>query len=82
MKDTDIIVTDWRAPISSLYSSGEVEIINVKLGNLTSKYLNFEGIYTAYHLSKKNWVSIILNDTLKDEEIMNLVAISYKHSSK
>ena len=54
MKDTDIIVTDWRAPISSLYSSGEVEIINVKLGNLTSKYLNFEGIYTAYHLSKKN----------------------------
>lgn len=35
------------------------------------------GIYPSYHLSKKSWISIILDDTLSDKEIMNLVDLSY-----
>lgn len=54
-----------------------VEVINVKLDNLVEKYLNKKGIYKAYHMSKKNWVSIILDDALNDNEIMELVDISY-----
>jgi len=54
-----------------------VEVINVKLDELVDNYLNKEGIYKAYHMAKKNWVSIILDDTLTDNEIMDLVDISY-----
>lgn len=54
-----------------------VEVINLKLDELVETYLKKKGIYKAYHMSKKNWVSIILDDTLKDSEIMDLVDISY-----
>lgn len=62
-------------------SSGRIEILNVKLDNHVEEYIKEKGIYPAYHMSKKSWVSIILDDTLSDEEIMNLVDTSYKLAS-
>ena len=59
----------------------EVESINLKLDNLTNDYLNNTGIYPAYHMSKKNWVSIILDNTLQDNEIIKLIDISYNNSN-
>lgn len=44
------------------------------------KYLKQRGIYPAYHLSKKSWISIILDNTLSDDEIMKLIDISYENS--
>lgn len=58
--------------------NGEIEIINLKLDDIT--YLKQKGIYPAYHMNKKSWVSIILDDTLTDKEIMDLVDISYELS--
>ena len=55
-----------------LDKSGEIEILNVKLDDEVEKYLKKKGIYPSYHLSKKSWVTIILDDTLKDDEITNL----------
>lgn len=57
---------------------GTIEIMNVKLDNLD--YLKVNGIYEAYHMNKKHWVSIVLDDTLKDNDIMKLIDISYKFS--
>lgn len=58
--------------------NGEVEIINLKLDeNKISKMLNKKGFYNAYHMNKKDWISIILNDTLKDDEIIELLEESY-----
>ena len=58
--------------------SGEVEIINVKLtANKIQKLLKEKGFYEAYHMSKTDWISIILNDTLKDGEIETLLDESY-----
>ena len=54
---------------------GEIEILNLKLDD--KNYLQAKGIYSAYHMNKKSWVSIILDETLTDEEIMKLVEISY-----
>ena len=74
----------WYAIIMNLdlskldSGSGEVEIINIKLDEEKIKELLKEkGFYKAYHMSKKDWISIILNDTLKDEEIINLLDESY-----
>ena len=62
--------------------SGEIEVLNVKLGDDIQNYIGIEGIYPSYHLSKKNWISIILDDTLSDKEIMDFVNISYDNSQK
>lgn len=58
--------------------SGEIEIINVKLAeSKIQELLKEKGFYEAYHMSKTDWISIILNDTLKDEEILSLLDESY-----
>ena len=58
-------------------STGNIDIMNVKLDNETTNYLKIPGIYPAYHMNKASWVTIILDDTLSDEYIMKLVDISY-----
>ncbi len=63
-------------------SNGEVEVLNIKLGEDTSKYLKKKGFYESYHMNKKNWVSVILDDTLEDSELINLIDISYKYSNE
>lgn len=59
----------------------EIEFINLKFDDKTNDYLNNKGIYPAYHMSKKNWVSIILDDTLSDNELIELINISYNNSN-
>lgn len=59
--------------------TGEIEIIDVKLKEeQVNKLLKQKGFYKAYHMNNKNWISIILNDTLKDEDIEKLIDESYK----
>ena len=60
---------------------GEIEILNLKLDEQVEKYIIKKEIYPSYHLSKKNWISIILDNTLTDKEIIKLVEISYENSN-
>jgi predicted DNA-binding protein (MmcQ/YjbR family) len=76
------IVTNIDKSKLVLNQAGEIEVINLKLDDKVQEYLSLKGIYPAYHSNKKNWVSVILDDTLKDEEIMNLVDISYNNLLK
>lgn len=71
-----VIMNIDRSKIDSK-SKGEVEVINVKSDENTESYLKKKGIYPAYHMNKKSWVTIILNDTLRDEEILNIISVSY-----
>ena len=57
--------------------TGEVEVLNVKLDDKVEEYLKKDGIFNAYHMNKKSWVSIILDDTLTDKEVFDLIDISY-----
>lgn len=75
----------WYSIIMNISSNkldkdiGEVEIINIKLNeNKIMNLLKKEGFYKAYHMNKKDWISIILNDTLEDKEIFSLIDESYK----
>lgn len=61
--------------------NGEIEVLNIKLDKQVPSYLRKEHIYPSWHLSKKNWVTVILDDSLKDEEILELVDISYQNAS-
>ena len=56
----------------------EVEIINLKISNIDLvDLLKKNGIYRAYHMNKKEWVSIVLNDTLTDDEIKTMIDQSW-----
>lgn len=61
--------------------TGEIEVLNLKLDDDVPKCLEIKGIYPAYHMNKKSWISIILDNTLPDKEILDLVDISYKNSN-
>ena len=62
---------------------GLIEVINVKINpNDKDNLLKIEGIYEAYHMNKKSWISIILDDTLSDDLISEIIDNSYKLVSK
>lgn len=58
-------------------------IINVKLDeNEIFELLKLDGFYKAYHMNKKKWITILLDDTLSDEEIMKYIDESYNFAKK
>ena len=58
--------------------TGEVDVINIKLNPDKIKELHKEkGFYPAYHMNKKNWISILLNDTVPDKVLLDLLAESH-----
>ena len=54
----------------------DIEALNVKLDDVDS-YINNNGIYRAYHMNKKHWVSISLDEIIPDEEILKLIEKSF-----
>ena len=64
-------------PISM--SSQDVEVINVKVDkDQINTLLSRGGIYPAFHMNKKCWVSIIFDETLADTDIRRMVDESYE----
>ena len=59
----------------------DCEVLNIKLNEKEiESLLTKKGYYKAYHMNKKSWISIILDDELEDEEIINLVKESHKYT--
>ncbi len=62
-------------------SSKEVEIIDIKLDpNKVESLQKQKGFYPAYHMNKKSWITILLDDTVTDKEIMDLIEESYSYT--
>ena len=60
-----------------------VEVINIKLDkDKIQELLKKEGFYPAWHMNKKSWITITLDETLSDAEIMNLIEKSYSYTRK
>ncbi len=57
-----------------------IEVMNVNLGEEAQAYLENVNLYPAYHMNKKYWVSIILDDSLTDDFIMDLIDKSFNIS--
>lgn len=53
---------------------GNIDVLNVKIPeDKLNDYLKKDGIYECYHMNKKKWVTVILNDTLSDEYVFDLL---------
>lgn len=59
-------------------SPAMVDVVNVKIDSADGEKLRKEeGIYSSYHMNHKHWVSLILDDTLTDERVLELLDRSY-----
>lgn len=59
-------------------NSAMVNVMNLK----TEQQYDVDGIYPAFHMNHKYWISLILDDTLSDTLIMELVSKSYNLTKK
>ena len=58
--------------------NGNVEVVNIKLDPEKIQELHKEkGFYPAYHMNKKNWISILLNDIVPDQVLLTLLDESH-----
>ena len=59
--------------------SGMVDILNVKLDDILLRDLlvQQDGYYVGYHISRGNWISIVLDGTVPLDAITHLLDVSY-----
>lgn len=55
-----------------------INVLNIKADkDKIKEQLKKEGIYPAYHMNKANWLSIILDDSISDYDIILMINESY-----
>ena len=60
-----------------------VDVINLKKDMAKSEKLAaMKGVYPAFHMNHKLWISVVLDDTLTDEAVMELIDDSFRLTDK
>ena len=60
-------------------NTSPIDILNVKISPAQGEELRkTPGIYPAYHMNHKTWISVVLDETLADEKIWELIDTSYQ----
>ena len=59
--------------------SGYVDVINLKIDDLFFRdmIIREEGIMPAYHMNKLHWVTVLLDGTVPDQRVFDLIDISF-----
>ena len=72
-----------RIPLDRLDKGREglVEVVNLKHDQVAD-LLSQNGIYPAFHMNKRYWISLPLDDTLTDEKVLELFDRSWFLTSK
>ena len=60
---------------------GQVEAVNLK-HDCVADLLSQKGIYPAFHMNKRYWISLALDDSLSDNEVLDLLEISWNLTLK
>ena len=60
---------------------GLVEAVNLKHDQVVS-LIQEKGIYPAFHMNKRYWISVPLDDTFTDEKVLELFEISWDLTRK
>lgn len=72
-----------RIPWDKLEKGREnlVEAVNLKHDQVVD-LLSHKGVYPAFHMNKRYWISVALDDTLSDKEVLELIEKSWNLTSK
>ena len=60
---------------------GLVEAVNIKHDQVAD-LLSKKGIYPAFHMNKRYWLSLVLDDSLQDEKVVELIEKSWNLTVK
>lgn len=61
----------------------QLDVVNVKLDPMDVEFLHTQaGFAPAYHMNKTHWISVILDGTIADKQIEQLLATSYQLTSE
>ena len=60
---------------------GQMEAVNLKHDQVAD-LLSKKGIYPAFHMNKRYWISVPLDDSLSDEEMLELIEKSWNLTLK
>lgn len=74
-----------EVPANKLGLSGQhiIDVLTVKCDPILIGSLRCQpGYFPAYHMNKENWLSIALDGSVPDEEVQNLLAMSFKLTAK
>lgn len=53
------------------------DVVNLKVNpTQMDKHLKMDGVFPSYHMSKKTWVSLVLDETLPDQTVFELLSES------
>lgn len=56
-----------------------VEVINLKCDtDLSANIRMSKGILPAYHMNKKHWISVILDERVADDTVKSLIDLSFE----
>lgn len=61
-----------------IQKTGLCEVLNIKINPLDKDELLKAGLYEAYHMNKKSWISIILDGSISNQLIYQLIDQSYR----
>ena len=73
-----LIMNIDRRHLDKSADSETVDVINLKADeNKTAALHKIRGVYPAYHMNHSKWISVVLDDTLDDRDVMDLVDESF-----
>ncbi|MBR3880302.1 MAG: MmcQ/YjbR family DNA-binding protein [Mailhella sp.] len=68
-----------RLDASKRGESDIVDVVNLKCQPpLVTMFLEREGVFPAYHMNRRHWVSIVLDSSFPGEELFELLSLSRK----
>ena len=63
--------------------NAELDVVNLKCQPpLVTLLLEKEGVFPAYHMNRRHWVSILLGGAFPEEEILELLELSFRLTEK
>ena len=60
-----------------------VDILNLKIDDLllADMLISRDGFFRAYHMSHRNWITVLLDGTVPKKEIFDLIDLSFRATS-
>ena len=62
-----------------LSGSEYVDVINLKIDDMVFRdiLVQQEGILPAYHMNKEHWITVLLDGTVEESKVYDLIDVSY-----
>lgn len=62
-----------------LAGDGSVDVVNLKIDDMVFKdvLMQNKGILPAYHMNKEHWITVLLDGTVEEDQVCNLIDLSF-----